>query len=100
MPMLRYDYDSVFERLKQRTLQKLDGQNLILFSTNAAWLQTVAEEMSDLALYDEFLTRENIWDTARGNSSIMKQVGFFDYRPHRKIGSTGIVRFSTPSPLN
>jgi hypothetical protein len=94
MPMLRYDYDSVLERLKQRTLRKLSGQNLILFSTNSAWLEAVAEEFDDLAMYDEFLTRENIWDTAKGNSSIMKQVGFFDYMPHRKIGATGVMRFS------
>jgi hypothetical protein len=94
MPMLRYDYNSVLARLKERTLQKLDGQNILLFSTNAAWLEAVAEEFDDLSLYDEFLTRENVWDTARGNSSIMKQVGYFDYIPHRKIGSTGTLRFS------
>jgi hypothetical protein len=94
MPMLRYDYDSVLARLKERTLQKLDAQNILLFSTNAAWLEAVAEEFDDLSLYNEFLTRENIWDTARGTSSIMKQASFFDYRPHRKIGATGIVRFS------
>jgi hypothetical protein len=94
MPMLRYDYDSVLDRLKQRTLRKLDGQNLILFSTNSAWLEAAAEEFDDLAVYDEFLTRENVWDTARGNSSIMKQAGFFDYMPHRKIGATGVIRFS------
>jgi hypothetical protein len=95
MPMLRYDYDSVLARLKERTLQKLDGQNILLFSTNAAWLEAVAEEFDDLSLYDEFLTRENIWDTARGTSSIMKQVNFFNYKPHRKIGSTGLIQVST-----
>ena len=95
MPMLRYDYDSVLERLRQRVLRKLGGQNLILFSTNSAYLEAAAEEFEDLSMYDEFLTRENIWDTARGNSSIMKQVGFFDYRPHRKIGATGLIRFSS-----
>jgi hypothetical protein len=93
--MFRYDYDSVLARLKERTLQKLDGQNILLFSTNAAWLEAVAEEFDDLSLYDEFLTRENIWSTARGVSSIMKQVDYFDYKPHRKIGSTGLIRVST-----
>ena len=95
MPMLRYDYDSVLDRLKQKTLRKLNGQDLLLFSTNSAFLEVVAEEIDDLALYDEFLTRENVWETARGTSSIMKQVDRFDYRPHRKIGATGIIRFST-----
>jgi hypothetical protein len=94
MPMLRYDYDSVLARLKERTLQKLDGQNILLFSTNAAWLEAVAEEFDDLSLYDEFLTRESIWESARGASSIMKQVNFFNYKPHRKIGSTGLIRVS------
>jgi hypothetical protein len=94
MSMLRYDYDSVLARLKERALQKLGGQNILLFSTNAAWLEAVAEEFDDLSLYDEFLTRENVWDAARSASSIMKQVGFFDYTPHRKIGSTGVIRFS------
>jgi hypothetical protein len=94
MPMLRYDYDSVLARLKERTLRKLDGQNILLFSTNAAWLEAVAEEFDDLSLYDEFLTRENIWDTAKGVSSIMKQVNFFNYKPHRKIGATGLIRVS------
>jgi hypothetical protein len=100
MPMLRYDYDSVLARLKERTLQKLGGQNLLLFSTNAAWLEAVAEEFDDLALYDEFLTRENVWDTARGTSSIMKQVNFFSYKPHRKIGSTGLIRISTSATFD
>jgi hypothetical protein len=94
MPMFRYDYDSVLARLKERTLQKLEGQNILLFSTNAAWLEAVAEEFDDLSLYDEFLARENVWDTARGTSSIMKQVNFFNYKPHRKIGSTGLIRVS------
>jgi hypothetical protein len=92
--MLRYDYDSVLARLKERTLQKLNGQNILLFSTNAAWLEAVAEEFDDLSLYDEFLTRENVWDTARGTSAIMKQVNRFGYKPHRKIGSTGLMRVS------
>ena len=95
MSMLRYDYDSVLSRLKKRVLGKLNGKNLLLFSTNAAFLEAVAEEFDDLALYDEFLTRENIWGTARGTSSIMKQVGFFNYKPHRKIGSTGSIRVSS-----
>jgi hypothetical protein len=94
MPMLRYDYDSVLARLKERTLQKLDGQNILLFSTNAAWLEAVAEEFDDFAMYSEFLNRENVWDTARGTSFIMKQVGFFNYKPHRKIGSTGLLQIS------
>ena len=95
MSMFRYDYDSVLSRLKKRVLGKLNGKNLLLFSTNAAFLEAVAEEFDDLALYDEFLTRESIWGTARGTSSIMEQVGFFNYKPHRKIGATGSIRVSS-----
>lgn len=94
MKALRFDYDSVLERLKLRVLKKLGGQNLLMFSTNIALLEAVAEEFDDLSLYDEFLTRECVWDTARGTSSIMKQVGFLGYKPHRRLGATGTVRFS------
>lgn len=94
MAMLKFDYNSVLDRLKNRVLKKLDGENLLLFSTNLAILEAAAEEFDDLAMYDEFLTRECVWETARGTSSIMKQVGFFNYKPHRKIGASGIVRFS------
>lgn len=93
--MIRFDYDSVMGRLKERVLRKLDGKNLILFSTNSAILEACAEEFDDLAMYDEFLTRESVWDTAHGASSIMRQAGFFAYSPHRKIGARGMVRIST-----
>jgi hypothetical protein len=48
--MLRYDYDSVLSRLKERTLKRLSGQNILLFSTNAAFLEACAEEFDDFSL--------------------------------------------------
>jgi hypothetical protein len=94
-----YSYESVLERLETRTLAKLkdneEEARLLLFGTNRAVLDAVAEEISDVVMYDEHLTREAVWDTAQGYSSIMKQVGFYNYKPHSKIGSTGKVRAST-----
>ena len=95
MAIMTFDYDSVLARLKARVLSKLDGENLLLFSTNSAFLEAVAEEFADADMYDEFLTREAVWETAQGYNSIMKQVSFYDYKPHRKVGSTGYIRVST-----
>ena len=95
MAVMKFDYDSVLARLEARVLSKLDGENLLLFSTNSAFLEAAAEEFADAAMYDEFLTREAVWETAQGYNSIMKQVSFYDYKPHRKVGSTGYIRVST-----
>ena len=95
MAVMKFDYDSILARLKARVLSKLDGENLLLFSTNSAFLEAAAEEFADADMYDEFLTREAVWETAQGYNSIMKQVSFYDYKPHRKVGSTGYIRVST-----
>ena len=95
MAVMKFDYDSVLARLKARVLSKLDGENLLLFSTNSAFLEAAAEEFADADMYDEFLTREAVWETAQGYNSIMKQVSFYDYKPHRKVGSTGYIRVSS-----
>ena len=95
MAVMKFDYDSVLARLKARVLSKLGGENLLLFSTNSAFLEAAAEEFADADMYDEFLTREAVWETAQGYNSIMKQVSFYDYKPHRKVGSTGYIRVST-----
>ncbi|MGL5913505.1 MAG: hypothetical protein ACRCZB_05015 [Bacteroidales bacterium] len=94
--MKRYDYESVLERLTDSVKKKLGGaDSLLLFSTNASILEACAEEIADFALYDEYLTREAVWETAKGYSSIMRQVGFYNYKPHRKVGATGVIKVST-----
>lgn len=102
MTVKDYSFESVFERLKNRTLSKLEDDNakLLLFGTNCAILEAAAEEISDAAMYDEHLTREAIWDIAQGYSSIMKQVAFFNYKPHSKVGATGKVRTSPSEDFN
>jgi hypothetical protein len=94
-----YSYESVLARLEARTLARLDEDDknaqILLFGTNRALLEAAAEEISDAVTYDEHLTREAVWDTAQGYSSIMKQVAFYNYRPHSRIGATGKLRVST-----
>jgi len=97
-----YSYDSTLERLIARTLSKLDDEEakLLLFGTNSAILEVAAEEISDAVMYDEHLTREAVWDAAQGFSSIMKQVSFFNYKPHSKVGATGKIRVSSNENFN
>lgn len=95
MARINFDYESVLARLKERTLSKLDGEQLLMFSTNSALLEAVAEEFDDANLYDEYLTREAVWETAQDYNSIVRQVGFYAYKPHRKVGSSGRIVFSS-----
>lgn len=99
MNVKNYSYESILARLETRTLAKLkeddEEAQLLLFGTNRAILEAAAEEISDAVMYDEHLTREAVWDTAQGFSSIMKQVAFYNYKPHSKVGSTGKLRIST-----
>jgi len=97
-----YSYDEVLARLTNYTLAKLEDENakLLLFGTNSAILEAAAEEISDIAMYDEHLTREAVWDVAQGYSSIMKQVAFFNYKPHSKVGATGKLRLSANEEFN
>lgn len=103
MAKIQFDYESVYDRLKTRTIEKLKAlgkndqntESLLLFSTNAAILDACAEEIADAALYDEYLTREAVWETALGRNSIVQQVGFYNYKPHRKIGAKGTIKVST-----
>ena len=101
MAKIVFDYESILERIKNRVLEKLKkaeygtAESILLFSTNSAVLEACADEIEDAALYDDYLTREAVWETALGYNSIVQQVGFYNYKPHRKIGAKGTVRLSS-----
>lgn len=98
--MKLYDRDSILERLKDKLKTKLDSKEIILFSTNAYILEVAAEEFEDVVGYDENLLREAIWDFAQNYSSIFGQAGFFNYKPHRKMGASGTLRLSSSPTFN
>ena len=78
----------------------LDSVELLAFGTNMRIINAIAEEISEAARYDEYLTRETKWAIARNQSSIMTMASFFNYKPHRKVGSTGQVVVSTSPTFN
>jgi len=105
--MKDYSFESVVARLETRVQNKLkddysDKEELhhLLFGTNKAFLDACAEEIADAVEYDEHLTREAVWDTAQGYLSVIKQVGFYNYCPHSRIGATGKLTVSTNELFN
>lgn len=93
--MIDFSYESILERLQNNLKQRLGPDSeLLLFSTNQRILEAIAEELSEQMRYDEYLTREAKWETAQNLSSIMNQIDFFNYKPHRMIGARGTLTVS------
>lgn len=92
--MIQFDYGSILNRMTNTLRTKLGNADFLFFSTNLRLLEAVAEEMAEEMAYDEYLTREAKWNYARNISSLLGQTEFFNYTPHRKIGSRGNVRVS------
>jgi hypothetical protein len=95
--MITFDYDSILQRLITNLSNKLSGADILFFSTNQRILEAVAEELAEEMKYNEYLTREAKWNYARNVSSLLAQSEFFNYVPHRKIGSSGNIRVSASS---
>ena len=100
MAALAFDQNSIALRILSylETLLEADGRTDVkTFYYGAArrLIDAISEELANEVLYDEYLTREAKWKLAQNLSSLMAQVQFFSYRPHRMVGAQGPVRVST-----
>lgn len=99
--MIQFDYEAILERLQKNLKEKLgENSDLLFFSTNQRILEAIAEELQEQMRYDEYLTMESKWETSQNLSSILSQIGFFNYTPHRMIGAVGDVIVSTSPTFN
>lgn len=99
--MMVFDYVSILNRLRENLKEGLgENSELLLSSTNQRILEAVAEELQEQVRYNEYLTREAKWDTSQNLSSVLSQIGFFNYLPHRMIGAVGELIVSTSPTFN
>jgi len=98
--MIQFDADSIKERIKTRLQAKESWKNILFFSTNQRLIDIFAEELAYDMQYDEMLTTECKWNIAQQKTSLMAETKFFNYYPHRKIGSSGNLRVSTSKTFN
>ena len=92
---MQFDFNSVYTRLEDDLRSKASWADILFYSTNRRLLEVVAEGISQLASYDEWLARNTKWDLATEKSALVTQAQFMQYDPHRKIGATGNIRVST-----
>jgi len=92
---MTFDYDTVLESLTDKLKQKASWADILFYSTNNRLLEVIAEGISQLGAYDEWLTRNTKWDLASEKSALVAQAQFMQYDPHRKIGATGTIRVSS-----
>lgn len=93
MAMVQFDYDSIRNDLMNSLQKRLDGR-ILPNSTAMHLIDIFAEKFSQIAAYNEYLTRENKWSLAQNTSSILTQLELFGYTPHRKKGASGYVQVS------
>jgi len=90
-----FDYESIRSRMITNLKKRASWKNVLPISVNVKMIETVAEEIAELARYDEYLLRESKWDLARNVSSLVNQSIMLGYQPHRKVGATGVVQVSS-----
>jgi len=96
-----FDFTSVQQRIVQGLAAKSSWADILYYSTNQRLIDAIAQEISNLAQYDEYLTRETKWSQAQNTSSLLLQATLLNYKPNRKIGSVGTQqRFSTSQTFN
>lgn len=93
--MVQFDYDSIRNRLIERLRSKESWNDILFYSTNSRLIDIFAEELAYNMQMNEIYATECKWTLAKQISSILSEVKFFNYYPHRKIGASGYVRFST-----
>lgn len=95
MANVQFDYTSVRNRLIKSLQSKTSWADILDYATNTRLIDAVAENIAELAEYDEYLTRETKWSLAQNRSSLVNQVDILSYTPHRKISATGTLRVSS-----
>jgi hypothetical protein len=93
---ITFDQASVRQMMLDK-IKSLAGKDYdaLQFSTLNLELDAIAFAISNLALYDEYLTRESAWDTAENYYSLRAQLKTRGYKPKRVNGATGYLIFST-----
>lgn len=86
--------NAVKQRVLDRVRKKKNWARVLPFSTNMYMIEAFAEEINEVARFDEYLTVETKFDLARNVSSVVTGTGPFGYVPHRKMGSKGLLQVS------
>jgi len=89
-----FDFESIRNRLITNLESKASWADVLFYSTNQRILDPIAEELSNLALYADYVATETKWKLAKNTSSLTTQAKPLGYTPHRKKGAIGILKLS------
>lgn len=98
--MSTFDVTSIKNRIITSLRKSKAWSTILPNSASFRLIDAVAEEIAYLALYDEYLTREQKWNLARNRSSLISQSDIFKYTPARKTGANGQVKVSISQYIN
>lgn len=95
MAQIKFDFNSIKERIKASLSAKSEWSSFLDYGVVDNLIDAIAQELAYEMNYDEYLTYENWWQKARNISSLLVQSGVHGYRINRKIGASGTLRVST-----
>lgn len=87
-----YSYDELVEKITRNLQDKENWGDAYNSSTAQTLIQIIADASDQLAYMLERRTQENYITTARLQSSIYALANQLNYRPRRKVSSTGTLR--------
>lgn len=89
--MIKFDPDSIYNRLLSRLQQNPDWNIISNNSVVDALIRSNAEINAETARYAEYLFKESKWDTAQNYNSILAMANMLGYQPKRKISTRGEI---------
>lgn len=95
----QWDAISIRDRITDRLRAKINFADILYYSANLRLIDSFAEELADLANYDEYLTREATWKLARNRSSLLASQAVHQYAAHRKNGASGTIRVAVSEDI-
>ena len=97
---MQFDWQSNLLRIKTALQSSSSWANVLDYSSINVFLETLAKEEAELASYSNYALKESKWDIMKNLSSLIAQSSFLGYKPHRKIGATGVITVSSSSTFN
>lgn len=92
--MKKFTSRKIAERIVRNFLRKENVRESLNDSTVQSLINATAEEFAEGMRYDEYLTRENVWDYMRNVTSAIGTGRMLGYTPRRKRSAVGTVTFA------
>lgn len=90
----KFTQNKIAERITRNFLRRENLRESLNDSAIQSMIQAIAEEFAEGMRYDEYLTRENVWDYMRNVTSAVGTASMLGYTPRRKRSAVTTLVFA------